>query len=197
MSVPPSVTTSLPGFFRSSWLVAAKDLRMEWRTFERLAAMALFSLVVLVIFNFAFDLATVRRLGVAKLVPGVLWITLVFSGIIGFIRSFQLEHRRDSMIGLMLAPSDRAAIFLGTAAGGMLLWVFLWNPDLGAARDWDLFAPAAFPLTAWGAYLMASHLDEATLETAAVTYPLSSFLVTAPWIAENSVRALPGTRPRG
>jgi heme exporter protein B len=68
----PSRPPSLPGFFRASWLVAAKDLRMEWRTYERLASMALFSLVVLVIFNFAFDLVTVQRIGAEKLVPGVL-----------------------------------------------------------------------------------------------------------------------------
>lgn len=120
MSPPPS----LPGFARSSWLVAAKDLRMEWRTFERLAAMMLFSLVVLVIFNFAFDLATVQSLGAAKLVPGVLWITFAFSGIIGFTRSFQLEHRRDSLVALTLAPVDRGAIFLGkTLANLATVWI--------------------------------------------------------------------------
>jgi heme exporter protein B len=114
----------MPGFFRSSWLVAAKDLRMEWKTFERLVSMALFSLVVMVIFNFAFDLVTIRRLGASKLVPGVLWITLAFSGIIGFTRSFQLEHRRDSMIALMLAPADRGAIFLGKMIANLTtVWI--------------------------------------------------------------------------
>ena len=39
MSLPAAVQASMPGFFRSSWLVAAKDLRMEWKTFERLASM--------------------------------------------------------------------------------------------------------------------------------------------------------------
>jgi len=120
----PSPRPALPGFVRSSWLVAAKDLRMEWRTFERLAAMALFSLVVLVIFNFAFDLATVQQLGASKLVPGMLWITFAFSGIIGFTRSFQLEHRRDSLVALLLAPVDRGAIFLGkTLANLATVWI--------------------------------------------------------------------------
>ena len=97
---------------------------MEWKTFERLASMALFSLVVMVIFNFAFDLVTIRRLGASKLVPGVLWITLAFSGIIGFTRSFQLEHRHDSMIALMLAPPDRGAIFLGKMIANLTtVWI--------------------------------------------------------------------------
>lgn len=124
MRSAPSPRPALPGFVRSSWLVAAKDLRMEWRTFERLAAMALFSLVVLVIFNFAFDLATVQQLGASKLVPGMLWITFAFSGIIGFTRSFQLEHRRDSLVALLLAPVDRGAIFLGkTLANLATVWI--------------------------------------------------------------------------
>ena len=113
-----------PGFFHAAWLVAAKDLRMEWRTLERLAAMVLFALVVLVIFNFAFDLATVRQVGTSKLVPGVLWITFTFSGIIGFTRSFQLEHRRDSLLGLMLAPVGAGAIFVGKATANLAtLWI--------------------------------------------------------------------------
>jgi len=124
VSLPPRRPPALPGFVRSSWLVAAKDLRMEWRTFERLAAMALFSLVVLVIFNFAFDLSTVQKLGVSKLVPGMLWITFAFSGIIGFTRSFQLEHRRDSLVALVLSPVDRGAIFLGkTLANLATVWI--------------------------------------------------------------------------
>lgn len=81
--------------------------------------------------------------------------------------------------------------FLAAAAAGMGLFVALWNPDLGAAGDWDLFAAAGFVFTVYGAYLMCHALDEEELRLAAVLYPLSSFLVTAPWILGNSVRAIP------
>ena len=70
---------SAPGFFKASWIVAAKDLRLEWRTFETLSSSMIFSLIVLVIFNFAFGFATVRELGAARLVPGVIWIVLAFA----------------------------------------------------------------------------------------------------------------------
>jgi len=145
----PPASSSLPGFFRASWIVAAKDLRMEWRTYERLASMALFSLVVLVIFNFAFDLATVQRIGAEKLVPGVLWITFAFSGIIGFTRSFQLEHRRDSLVALVLAPTDRGAIFLGkTIANLATVWLLqlLIVPLCAVFFNFDLVS-VAFPMT--------------------------------------------------
>ena len=48
-------------------------------------------------------LTTVREVGAARLVPGVLWTTFAFSGIIGFARSFQTERLRDSLTALVLA----------------------------------------------------------------------------------------------
>ncbi|MBZ5640079.1 MAG: heme exporter protein CcmB [Acidobacteriia bacterium] len=102
-----------PGFLRGAWVVAAKDLRIEWRTLETLSAMVLFSLIVLVVFNFAFDLTTVRQVGAARLVPGVLWVTFAFSGIVGFARSFAIERHRDSLSALVLAPVDRSVLFAG------------------------------------------------------------------------------------
>ncbi len=104
-----------PGFFRGAWVVASKDLQIEWRTIETLSSMVLFSLIVLVVFNFAFDLTTVRQLGVARLVPGVLWVTFSFSAIVGFARSFQIERHRDSLSALILAPVDRSVLFAGKA----------------------------------------------------------------------------------
>ena len=60
------------GFFRGSWEIAAKDLRLEWRTFETLSSSFIFSLIILVIFNFAFGFSTIKELGADRLVPGVI-----------------------------------------------------------------------------------------------------------------------------
>jgi heme exporter protein B len=108
------------GFFRAAWTVAAKDLRIEWKTLEGLSTMILFSMLILVVFNFAFDLSTVRELGVARLVPGVLWTTLAFAGIVGFSRSFQLEARGDAMTALLLSPVDRGALFAGKTLANLI-----------------------------------------------------------------------------
>lgn len=102
-----------PGFFAAAVIVARKDLRIEGRTKETLLATVLFALVELVIFGFAFDLDTLRRLGPGKIVPGLLWITLAFSAIVGFTRSFRLERAREALIAVALAPIDRGAVFVG------------------------------------------------------------------------------------
>jgi heme exporter protein B len=104
---------SQPGFFRASAVIAAKDLRLEWRTWETLSASLIFSLIVLVIFNFAFGFAAARELGVERLVPGVLWTVLAFASIVGLARSMQLERQRNTLGAIFLAPIDRGALFFG------------------------------------------------------------------------------------
>ena len=132
-----------PGFLRGSWILAAKDLRLEWRTLESLSAMVLFSLIVLVVFNFAFDLSAVRELGVGRVVPGVLWTTLAFAGIVGFARSFQLERRRDSFTALLLSPVERGALFAGKTVANLtalLVLEILVVPLSAVFFDFDLIA---------------------------------------------------------
>ena len=137
-----------PGFFRATWLVARKDFRIEGRTLESVSAMALFALIVLVVFNFAFDLSTVKRVGTDRVVPGVLWVTFSFSAIVGFARSFQIERRRESIAALILAPVDRGALFAGKLAANVALLAVLQGvllPLSAVLFDYDL-ASIAGPL---------------------------------------------------
>jgi len=101
------------GFLRASWVVAIKDLRLEWRTFETLSTSVVFSLIVLLIFNFGFSFATIRELGAARLVPGVIWAVLAFAAVVSMTRSMQIERQRDTLAALFLAPVDRGALFNG------------------------------------------------------------------------------------
>lgn len=97
-------------FVRQVLAIVQKDLAMELRTKENLSAMIVFALIVLVIFNFAFELQAVdiRVVG-----PGVLWVAFTFSGILGLGRSFAAEKDKGSLEGMLLSPVDRGAIFLG------------------------------------------------------------------------------------
>jgi heme exporter protein B len=104
---------SAVGFLRASGIVAGKDLRLEWRTWETLSATLIFSLTVLVVFQFAFGLGTVREVGAARLVPGVIWTVVAFASVVGMVRSLQLERPRDTLGALFLAPVDRGAIYAG------------------------------------------------------------------------------------
>jgi len=106
-------------------IVARKDLRIEGRTKETLSATVLFALVELVVFGFAFDLDTIRRMGPGKVVPGLLWMTLAFSAIVGFARSFRLERAREALIAVALAPIDRGAVFVGKWIANLALLLML------------------------------------------------------------------------
>jgi heme exporter protein B len=116
---------SPPGFLGAARAVLVKDLSLEWRTLDALSAMGLFSLVVMVVFSFAFDRALQQQMGPARIVPGLLWVTIAFASIVGVTRSFQLEHHRDSITALALAPVDRGAVFAGKAAANLIQVVAL------------------------------------------------------------------------
>jgi heme exporter protein B len=104
-------------FLRQVLAIVHKDLIAELRTKESLSAMVVFSLLVLVIFNFAFEL---QGVDITVLGSGVLWVAFTFSGMLGLGRSFAAEKDKGSMEGLLLSPVDRGAIFLGKGLGNLL-----------------------------------------------------------------------------
>lgn len=134
-----------PGFFRACGIVAAKDLRLEWRTLETLSSTVIFSLTVLVVFNFAFGAGAIRQLGVERLVPGVIWTVLAFASVVAMARSIQIERARDTISALFLAPVDRGALFAGKMLANLvkitlLQWILL--PLTAVFFDYDLIAVA-------------------------------------------------------
>ena len=106
-------------FIRQVYAIVQKDLAAELRTKENLSAMMVFSLLVLVIFNFAFEL---QGVDITVLGSGVLWVAFTFSGILGLGRSFAAEKDKGSLEGVLLSPVDRGAMFLGKAISN---WLFI------------------------------------------------------------------------
>ena len=106
-------------FIKALSAIVRKDLRVEWRSKELISSMLVFSLLVIFIFNFAMELETNLR---ASLSSGVLWVTLVFAGTLGLNRSMAAEKDRGCLDGLLLAPVDRSAIYLGKALAN---WIFM------------------------------------------------------------------------
>lgn len=104
-------------YLKKVFLIAGKDLRIEFRSKEKIYSMFLFSLLVMVIFNFAFEPGAEYIRDVA---PGVLWVAFVFAASLGLSRSFVLEKEEDCMQGLMLSPFDRSGIYLGKVIGNFL-----------------------------------------------------------------------------
>ncbi|MGQ9554392.1 MAG: hypothetical protein ACUVWR_09790 [Anaerolineae bacterium] len=76
-------------------------------------------------------------------------------------------------------------LFLGLAAGSYLLFTFIWNPDYGGRRDWDLFALASFPLTFLAAYLLNHYLPAAERARTAIVAVAVSLMHLLPWVHFN------------
>ena len=101
-----------PGLFEVAWLIARKDLSIEFRTRSAFFSSLVFSLLGVSIFYMVWDPTAVRPLDMA---PGVLWTIFAFAGMLGLNRAFGLELQTRAMDGLLLAPVPRESIFLGKA----------------------------------------------------------------------------------
>lgn len=97
-------------YLRKIAAVFWKDVTAELRTKDIFSAMFVFALLSVIIFQFAFDL---RVDNASQVVPGVLWVAISFSGVLGLNRSFALEKDKGSLEGLLLTPVDRSAIYFG------------------------------------------------------------------------------------
>lgn len=95
---------------RVVWAIFVKDLRVEWRHRETLPSMCVFGILVVFLFNFAFEPAREETL---RLLPGLLWIAFAFAGILGFNRSLAAEGENACLEGITLAPIDAGAIYMG------------------------------------------------------------------------------------
>ncbi|MBE9524322.1 MAG: heme exporter protein CcmB [Chloroflexi bacterium] len=104
-------------FLRALWAIVWKDLSSEWRSRELFTAMLVFSLLVILIFNFALELDVRARNAVTS---GVLWVTFAFAGTLGLNRSMATEKDRGCLDGLLLAPVDRSAIYFGKAIANLV-----------------------------------------------------------------------------
>ena len=128
----------------AAWLIARKDLAIEFRTRSAFFSAIVFALLGLVIFYYAWDPTAVA---VTDLAPGVLWVVFTFSGLLGLHRSFGVETADHAIDGLLASPVSREAIFIGKAIANLIFvaavqliaipaLVFFYNLPLG-----DIAAP--------------------------------------------------------
>lgn len=105
-----------PSYARAVFAIVWKDIQAEYRSLELVSAMLVFSLLVIIIFNYALDLDIKTRQTVTA---GVLWATFAFAGTLGLNRSMSVEKDRGCLDGLLLAPVDRSAIYFGKAISNL------------------------------------------------------------------------------
>ena len=111
-----------PSLFKATLAIVQKDLAAEFRSFELVSAMLVFSLLVIIIFNFALELDVKVRQSVTA---GVLWTTFAFAGTLGLNRSMSTEKDRGCMDGLLLAPVDRSAIYFGKVISNLVFMLIV------------------------------------------------------------------------
>ncbi len=133
-----------------------KDVRYELRSKQTWIGMGLFALLVLVIFNFAFDQRVDNKAAVA---PGALWVSFVFASLLGLGRTIAAERGggggggEGTMERLLLCPVDRKAIYLAKLMGNMLfigVVEIVALPIFAALFDVPLFTGALIPIVLLG-----------------------------------------------
>jgi heme exporter protein B len=95
-----------------------KDLLLELRTRERLVAMGSFAVLAAVLFNYSIDRTVVQPQDVAA---GLIWMTIVFGGLLGVGRTFHLESEDGALQGVLLSPTPKDAVFLGKTLSNFIL----------------------------------------------------------------------------
>lgn len=134
-------TAAKSNYWKAIAAITWKDLAAELRSRELLSAMLVFSLLVILIFNFALELDIKTRQSVTA---GVLWATFAFAGTLGLNRSMAVEKDRGCLDGLLLAPVDRSAIYFGKVISNlafMLIVEAIVLPIYSVLYNINLFQP--------------------------------------------------------
>jgi heme exporter protein B len=100
-----------------AWAITHKDVLAELRGKQAAVSTITFAAVVLLLFGFALG-PDPRRL--ADAAPGLLWLGLVFAGLLAIGRFHELETEDGALEQLALYPVDRRSIYAGKAVAGML-----------------------------------------------------------------------------
>jgi heme exporter protein B len=120
-----------------------KDLVSEWRSRDRLVAMGVFALLVVIVLYLAAPPGAGPE--ARAHVPGLLWVAYLFAGVLGLNRAFATELDNEALSLLALAPVDRGWIFLGKALASLLLLLVVQAASAVAfalAFDLDLWPVA-------------------------------------------------------
>ncbi|MSQ15232.1 MAG: cytochrome C biogenesis protein, partial [Dehalococcoidia bacterium] len=142
--------------FSQIWVLVWKDLLLEMRTKDLFIGMSLFALVTLVVFNFAFDL---RREQAVDAAPGVLWVAVIFAGVLGIGRTISAERDMGTLEGLLLAPVDRGNIYIGKLVANLIFMgvvetlVFIL---FGALFNLPILQPGILPVAFLGTFGFAA-----------------------------------------
>ncbi|HEY9228351.1 MAG TPA: heme exporter protein CcmB [Gemmatimonadaceae bacterium] len=110
------MTASLRHELRRAHAVAWKDLRSERRSLANFSGVLFLALLMLLLFAFALgpDAEAMRQAA-----AGIIWLAILFSGVLAFNRSYQVELDDGAFETLLLYPGARWPIFAGKLAANL------------------------------------------------------------------------------
>jgi heme exporter protein B len=158
------------GVLRTAWWIARKDLVIEARSRELAYTTIFFAVACVLVFSFAFVREGRAPEGEAA---GILWVALAFSGTLALGRAFERERQAETLRALLLAPVERASVYLGKLFG---LLVLMAGVELILVPIVSVLFTAPLGRAPW---LLTGLLVAGTLGFAGVGTLLSAMLVRA------------------
>ena len=142
-----AMKTTFSSFSSATLTVLAKDLRIEVATKEIVTTAGFFAALVAVMASLSFATGPDTTTRVA---PGALWLSIAFASILALGRTWQREREESALLGLLVSPAPRAAIWCGKALGvlGFVLAVECVVVPLVALLFHVSLVPIAGPLAA-------------------------------------------------
>jgi heme exporter protein B len=146
---------------RQALSVARKDLAIEFRTKESLNAAAAFSVVILLLFSFAFDPDAEETRAMSG---GLLWLCFAFAGALIFNRGFSRELPNECLDALLASPLSAGSLVVGKAMTSAVLLILVEGVSLCVfgffynVRWWhnSLQLVGACLLATWGVSIVGS-----------------------------------------
>ena len=109
-------------YWQKIMTVTWKDTISEMRTREIISSVLVFTLLVIVIFNFAFG---TNQQTLNLVAPGILWVTFTFAGVLSLNRAFVPEKEQGCLEGLMACPVSREVIYVGKMLSSLLFMLII------------------------------------------------------------------------
>src|SRR5499433_466968 len=107
---------------RLTAVTLAKDVRLEWRSKDAINAMLFFSLLVVVIFSFAFDPNAEES---RRIAGGLIWVAFLFAAVVALNQTWARELRNQVLDAYRVSPAPPNALFLAKAVGNFLFVTIL------------------------------------------------------------------------
>ena len=109
-------------YFYHLFVMVRKDFLLEVRSKDVVLPVFIFSFLVVVTFNFALE-STPNTANL--IVPGILWVSVLFGAMVGFGRMFLSESEQGAFQGLLTAPIGRDVIFFGKVFSNVLFLLLI------------------------------------------------------------------------